>query len=130
MNIKDLFTDLKDYTNEYDRKDIESGKAMSILSYIGLLCLIPYFAEKNNKYVRFHATQGLNICLLSVIYSIAFFILSIILAFIPIIGWLLIMVLSVASYGFLALYIWGIVNACNDKAKELPLVNKIKLIKK
>ena len=130
MNFKELFTNLNDYTKDYEQKDIESGKAMSILSYIGLLCLIPYFAEKNNKYVRFHAIQGLNLCLISVIYSIVYAILSVILLFIPIIGWMLLMVLSIASYGFLALSIWGIVNTCNNQAKELPIVNKIKLIKK
>lgn len=130
MDFKAMFTDLKDYSKDYDKNEIESGKAMGILSYLGILGLIPYFAEKNNKYVRFHAIQGLNILLLSVIYSVAYAILSLVLAFIPIIGWMLILVLSILSYGFFALYIWGIVNVCNGKAKELPVVNKIQLIKK
>lgn len=130
MDFKGLFTDLKDYSADYDKNEIENGKAMGILSYIGILCLIPYFAEKNNKYVRYHAIQGLNIFLLSVIYSVAYVILSFVLAFIPVIGWILILVLTLLSYGFIALYIWGIVNVCNNKAKELPIVNKISLIKK
>jgi len=130
MDIKSLFTDLKDRTKEFNKKEIESGKAMAILSYIGLLCLIPFFAEKNNKYVRFHAIQGLNICLLGLIYYIAYAILSVILLFIPIIGWLLIGLLGILSYGFIVLFIMGIVYAFQDKAKELPIVNKLKLIKK
>ena len=62
MDFKAMFTDLKDTTNEYDKKEIENGKVMAILAYLGILCLIPYFAEKDNKYVRFHAIQGLNLC--------------------------------------------------------------------
>ena len=126
MDFKAMFIDLKDY----EQKDVESGKAMSIIAYIGILCLIPYFAEKNNKYVRFHAIQALNLCLINIIYSIALSVASMILIFIPVIGPMLITVLGIATYGFLALYIWGIVNACQNKAKELPIVNKIKIIKK
>lgn len=130
MDFKAMFTELKDYSKDYDKNEIESGKAMGILSYLGILCLIPYFAEKNNKYVRFHAIQGLNLLLVSVIYGFACGFLSVLLAFIPVVGAMLALVLSLLSYGFYALNIWGIVNVCNGKAKELPLVNKIQLIKK
>ena len=130
MDIKAMFTDLKDHSKDYTKKEKEEGKAFAILSYIGILCLIPYFAEKKNKYIRFHAVQGLNLFLINIIYSVAVVVASMILVFIPIIGAIAIMLLGVLSYGFYALYIWGIVNACQDKAKELPIVNKIKLIKK
>ena len=126
MKFKELFTDLKDYTAEYDPKDVESGKGMSILSYIGILFLIPYLAEKNNKFVRFHAIQGF---ILSFIYSAAYGIVCAILALIPIIGWILIGLLGLVPVGFFVLYVWGIVNVCNGKAKELPVVNKLKIIK-
>ena len=129
MKFKELFTDLKDYTESYDKNEIESSKFMVILSYIGLLCLIPYFAEKNNKFVRFHAVQGLNLFLVDLIYCTAYGFLCFILAFIPVIGWLLIFVLSFVTYAFFGFRIWGIVNVCNGKAKELPVVNKLKLIK-
>ena len=127
---KNIFTDVKDCTKDYTKKDIENGKAMSILSYIGILCLIPYFAEKNNKYVRFHAVQGLNVFLAWIIYYIAYYIVSMILIVIPILGWMLIAILSLGGLAFLALEIMGIVYACQDKAKELPLINKFKIIKK
>ncbi len=130
MDFKAMFTDLKDTTEQFDKKEIENGKLMSVLSYISLLCLIPYFVEKDNKYVRYHAVQGLNLCLFSIIYSVAFAVLSFILVFIPIIGWILLLLLSLVSYGFIALSIWGIVYACQDKAKEIPVINKYKLIQK
>ena len=129
MDFKAMFTDLKDNTEQFDKSDIEKGKLMSVLSYLGILSLIPFFVEKENKYVRFHAIQGLNLFVFSIIYSVALSILSIILAFIPIIGWLLIIVLGLVSYAIPVFCIMGIVFACQDKAKEVPVVNKLKLIK-
>lgn len=130
MKIKELFTDLKDNTEQFEKSEIEKGKLMSILAYLGILCLIPYFAEKENKYVRFHAIQGLNLFLANVIYSVGISIISSILLFIPVLGWIISMLLSVLSYGFLVLSIMGIIYACQDKAKELPIVNKLQIIKK
>ncbi len=124
---KEVLNDVKDETNNYDKKDIESGKVMAILSYIGILVLIPYFAEKNNKYVQYHAKQGLNLFLIEVIAGIAVSIITGILSFI------LFFLGAIISYAislcFFALSIIGIVNVCNGKAKELPVINKIKLIK-
>ena len=36
------FMDVKDETKNFDKKDIESGKGMAIISYLGFLSLIPY----------------------------------------------------------------------------------------
>ena len=57
-DINDL-KNMKDHTNEFDPTDIQNNKAMGILSYIGLLVLIPIFAAKDSKFARFHANQGL-----------------------------------------------------------------------
>lgn len=130
MDFKKLFTDLKDTTSKYDKKDIENGKLMSVLAYLGILCLIPYFVEKDNKFVRYHVIQGINLFFYSLIYSVALGIVSVVLVFIPFIGWMIIMLLGLISYVFLALSIWGIIYVFQDKAKELPIINKYKLIKK
>ena len=134
--IKSLFTDLKDSTAEFTKEEIDAGKAMAVLSYIGILCLIPYFAEKNNKYVRYHAVQGLNLFLVSLIVSVAAAVLAFVgafLALIPVIGFILFdiisLVCSLLPLGTFALEIMGVVYAFQDKAKELPIVNKFKIIK-
>ena len=115
---------------------IDAGKAMAVLSYIGILCLIPYFAEKNNKYVRYHAVQGLNLFLVSLIVSVAAAVLAFVgafLALIPVLGFILFAIISLVCsllpLGTFALEIMGVVYAFQDKAKELPIVNKFKLIK-
>lgn len=134
--IKSLFTDLKDSTAEFTKEEIDAGKAMAVLSYIGILCLIPYFAEKNNKYVRYHAVQGLNLFLVSLIVSVAAAVLAFVgafLALIPILGFILFAIISLVCsllpLGTFALEIMGVVYAFQDKAKELPIVNKFKIIK-
>ena len=35
-NEEKSFMDVKDETNNFDKKDIESGKGMAVLSYIGI----------------------------------------------------------------------------------------------
>lgn len=129
MDFKGMFTDLKDTTSKFDKKDIENGKLMSVISYLGILCLIPYFTEKENKYVRYHAIQGLNLFLISTIYSIAYSIVSCILVLMPIVGWFLLLPLGLISFGFVGLTILGIVYVLQDKAKEIPVINKIQIVK-
>ena len=134
--IKSLFTDLKDSSAEYTKEEKDAGKLMAILSYLGILCLIPYFAEKDNKYVRYHAIQGLNLFIIDLICSAVIAVVGVvatILFLIPILGWilggLLYLVIFLIPVGIFALSIWGLVLVFQDQAKELPIVNKFKIIK-
>lgn len=111
---KELYNNVKDSTKDFSKKDIEDGKLMGIFSYLGLLALIPFFSEKNNKFVRFHAVQGMNLFIIEIIVGIV--------NFIPFIGWLLDVAVAILS-------IIGIVNVINGEAKELPVVGSIKIIK-
>jgi uncharacterized membrane protein len=102
---------------------------MAILAYIGILVLIPIFAVQNSPYTRFHANQGLLLFICEAILGIlwmivarAFLFVWGLLTFFSIIFWLI-------SIGLLLLAILGIVNAVNGKAKELPLIGKIRLLK-
>ena len=132
---KNVFTDVKE--ENVDKKEAESGKAMGVISYIGILSLIPYFGEKNNKFVVFHAKQGLNLFIIEFIYNIISLVLTSTIKTKQIIlgsaysvtpAWLN-MILSLCSLFFFILSIIGIVYAFQGKAKELPIVNKIKIIK-
>ena len=76
--IKGLFTNLQDKSADYSKEEIDNGKLMALLSYIGILALIPYFAEKENKYVRFHAIQGLNLLIVNLVVSAASFVVAIV----------------------------------------------------
>ena len=122
---KQKFNDVKNETSEISKDEIENGKGLAAISYIGILVLIPYLTEKNNKFVLFHAKEGLNLFLLSVIAGFA----SSILVVIPIIGLLLSIIPVAVGIAHLVLAIMGVINAANGEAKELPIINKIKLIK-
>ena len=106
---------------QYTPEEAQNGKTMAILSYIGFLSLIAYFGNdrKTNRFVNYHATQGINIFLISIIGGV-------VSGFIPIIGAL---IASALSLFIMVISIMGIVDACNGNAKELPLISKIKLIK-
>ena len=110
-----------DHTAEFHPQAVKDGKVMSILAYIGILVLIPLFAEKNNPYVRLHVNQGFVLFILSIAANIV----STIFMFIPVFGAILISLVSLAQ---VALMIIGIVNAATDSAKELPVIGKFKWV--
>lgn len=117
---------MENNVGNFEKSEIESGKGMAILSYI--IPLIPYFAEKNNKWVRFHAIEGMNLLIVAVAVNIIMSILW------SVVGWRLWGIMStlssVINIGVTVLCVIGIVNVCKEQAKELPLVSKIKIIKK
>ena len=70
------------------------SKLFAALSYLWLLSVVMLVLKKDDEFVKFHAKQGTVI-----------FVVSIILWFIPIIGWLLqIAVLIAVVIGFLKAY--------------------------
>ncbi len=115
------FTNTKNTTGEFDPADIQNNKIMAVLAYIGILFLVPLLAAKDSKFARFHVNQGLVLFLADIIVGIA----SGILVWIPIIGWLISLVLSIALFVFMII---GIVNAAQGQAKELPLIGSIKIV--
>ena len=52
-----------DLTDQFDKADVEQNKVMAILAYFGILVLIPILAAKDSKFARFHANQGLLLCI-------------------------------------------------------------------
>ena len=121
-NIVNDFNNTVDTTFEFSENDIRSNKGMAVLSYIGLLVLIPICLGNNSKFVKYHANQGLVLFICSMILNFIGSIFSII----PVIGETLTVVLSL---GVMILQIIGIVNVINGRAKELPIVGKYRVLK-
>ena len=118
-----------DNTAQFDAQDIQNNKAMAILAYFGPLVLIPLLAAKGSRFARYHTNQGLVLLIGWIAYSIVYGILrSIILA----ISWRLyslVSIIGLIGLVFLVLAVIGIINAANGRAKELPIIGKIKLLK-
>lgn len=138
----DKIMDTQDDTKDYDKKDIESNKGLAMISYFGPLALIPFLVSKDSKYVSYHAKQGLNLFIIELIIGVfSYFISSIIQ--IPkmcqlfeysyecgsITPWWITLPISILEAVTFILAIVGIVYACQGKAKELPVIGKIKIIK-
>ena len=102
--------DTPDSTGGMDAADIASNKGMAVLSYLGLLFLIPLLAAVNQGIVLF----------------IADFILSFVMSML---NWTFFAASVKAVLGLIMLIYWiiGIVNAASGKAKELPLIGKIRI---
>ena len=118
-----------DTTVQFDPADVEKNKAMGVLSYLGILVLIPIFAAKDSPFARYHANQGLILCIAAILYGVAY---SILTAVILAISWrlyFLVTIIGLVGIVFAVLAVIGIVNAVNGRAKELPLIGRYKLLK-
>ena len=134
----DKIIDTEDKTKDYDKKDIETNKIIAILSYIGPLCFVPYFVSKESKFAMFHAKQGLNLFVFEAIIGTVSYFSALAFQMSKICGtfgcktftpfWITVpldfiqVILGVIS-------LIGLIYACQGKAKELPILNKIKIIK-
>lgn len=115
----------------FDGDDVQQNKLMGVLSYFGILVLIPVFAgNKNSEYVRFHSNQGLVLFFVSVIVNLlsgnwVFGLRSLI----NLSGWWFGWVFDIVGLVLFVFAIIGIVNACKGERKELPLIGQIRILK-
>ncbi len=122
--------DTPDITNEFSSDDIERNKGIAIVSYISILCLIPFFASRDSKFAQFHAKQGLNLFILEAIWCVANIIITTVMYAINFaLGYMFSTILSLVWIAPVVLSIIGIINAANGQAKELPIIGGIKIIK-
>ena len=118
-----------DNTGNSNQNDQSNTILFSILSYIGILWLIPLLVEKNDKVVRFHVNQGIVLFIFDIIGSIAVGILSANFVFIPVISFLGVVIASLFGILCFVLMIIGIVNAANKSEKPLPIIGKFQILK-
>ena len=107
-NFFTQLNDTPDTTADYTKEDIDKNKVMGVLAYLGLLVLGPLLAV-------LLIAEG--ICS----------VLSAILSLIPF--WLIRLPIYLVQIALFVLAIIGIVNAASGKAKELPLIGKITILK-
>ena len=123
-DLKDI-TNTKDHTEEFDPQDAQTNKVYGILAYIGILVLVPIFAAKESKWARFHANQGLVLCIVLVAASLIMGILG----SIPYLGWLFYIIGALLEIPAVILMVLGIVGAAKGQAKELPIIGGIRILK-
>lgn len=120
----------EDTTNSFSEQDIKDNKVLAVFAYLGILVLVPIFGAPKSPFARFHSNQGLVLLIAEIAYGIINVVVSgIAVAILGIFGALVSAVLSILNLAFLALVITGIINVINGKAKQLPVIGGIKILK-
>ena len=126
----------EDHTEDYSFEEIESGKTLSIVSY--LIPLVPFILSKKNSNVHYHTANGMNIFFSYLIFLILKRTLSYIFGTpCDLISGIKCMILPLSlriifafiNMLFSFIVLLGLLNVCNNKAKELPFISKIKFFK-
>ncbi len=112
-----------------DPRDVQDNKGMAIIAYI--LFFVPLIAgtHKTSPYVKYHTNQGTALFITALAYGLADGIITAVVGWIPLVGWLITLVLSLAGLVFLVLLIMGIINAANGEEKPLPIIGGLQIIK-
>ena len=97
-------------------------KTTGWVAYVTFIGWIVAYCAGDKEGAKFHLNQSLVIW----IGYLCVMVLAIPLAFIPVLGWLVIY----AAYIFLfVMWIMGLISAINQEEKELPLIGQIKILK-
>lgn len=116
--------DAKSYSKS---ADIEDNRNIALLSYIGPLCFVPYFAAKRSPFAHYHAVRGLNLFILEGVYTVIETVLNAITrgvfgAVVSILLWL--------GWGFfIYLAVMGISHVIKGKKKNLPFIGTFRIVK-
>ncbi|MEE1218423.1 MAG: zinc ribbon domain-containing protein [Ruminococcus sp.] len=125
-----------------DEQDVKNNRIMAALSYLGIFVLIPVFTAKNSSYAQFHASQGVNLFIVNLAYSLFSGIVKIILGIIYPAEYFLLgkiahpitsgvsTVLDVLSFVFVIFSIIGIFNALSGNRNKLPFIGDLEILNK
>lgn len=113
-----------------EEQDAKDNKAMAILSYFGILFLIPLFAAKESPFARYHCNNGLVLFIANIAVSILSSLTSAIINPISLLlAGLITLAIFVVSVFLIVVAIMGLVAAIKGEKKELPIIGKIKILK-
>ena len=107
-----------------DAADVEKNKVFAILAYLPpLLFLVPLLAARESKFAMYHGNEGLVLTLAAIAVWMVKLMLVFCLMFIPVLGWMLILLLNLATFvAIVGLAVLGIINAANGVCKPLPVI--------
>jgi len=118
-----------DTTASYKKEDIDANRIVSVLSYLHILVLVPLIAVKESPFAQYHAKLGLNLLLWHLVAEIGGGIINNILGWIPVVGGLVALLVSLINIALWCINVFGIVSAAQGKARELTILEPFKIIK-
>jgi uncharacterized membrane protein len=88
--------------------------------------IVFFLLETEDRFVRFHAAQSITLGILLVVASVGLSILGAVLAFIPMMGWLIWMLTTVVlSIGTFVLWLLLIYRAYRGELWEVPFAGQV-----
>ena len=134
---KTFFFNTTDETSMQDASDVQENKFLALVSYLGYFFFIPMIVKPYSRYLRFHGNQGLTLCLYLFAVSI---VNTVITSIIGIAGYsgmgaliavtIINSIISFIFYGSFALLAGiGIYNAVKGRARELPVIGRIRILR-
>ena len=91
----------------FEKKDIDDNKVIAMLSYIGILFLIPMLTKKESNFCQAHAKQGMVL-----------FITAIVLGWIPFLGQILLL-------GIVVVAIISIIKTLDGQYWPIPVLDDL-----
>lgn len=101
------------------------AKVTGIVSYLSWIGWIIAFLAGDKEGAKFHLNQSLVLMISMTILSI----LSAIAGVIPVVGLIVSLVAGILSLALFVLWIMGLVAACRQEEKALPIIGNIQLLK-
>lgn len=94
---------------------------MVVLSYLGLLSLIPYLTKKEDADIHWHAKNGVGLLILDVVVWVVIFVLGFVAGKMGL-GCGLAVVNCIVWIGLLVLHVYCIIQAVGGKRPRIPVV--------
>lgn len=116
-----------DYDPEYFPQDeVKRNKGMGVLSYLGILVLIPILAgDKTSEYVKQHVNQGFVLFIINAVLEFA----ERIFEHVVLIGGILSWAANIVDFALFIIMIMGIVSAAKGTRKPMPVIGNIRIFK-
>ena len=100
-------------SEEEENGDINKGRPLAFLSYLGILAILPFILQPKNEYAVSHGRQGL--CLFAWFVAASFF------SIMPVFGPLIFIASGVLVLIFMAI---GMMNALAGRTWAVPVLGK------
>ncbi len=102
---------------------------MLVLSYLGILALIPLLAEKDDREVQWHAKHGLIMTAAAIVLLIVLQIVFFVIAYLPVVGGIVGILLGCGVYPLLSLaimavFIIAMIKAVKGERLVLPVITE------
>ena len=109
--------------DETSPEEIADGRILAAVAYLPALCFVGFAAATDNRYVRFHARQGLLLFAVEVAAWVGLWIVDVSVGRIPFLGVVLVAATRLAvGLALLGVTAYGVANGASGEFARIPLL--------